>query len=228
LWKGTHKGVERLVTFARKESANYTKDCWALQFDIKQFFASADHATLKQLLAKKISDERILNLLSQVIDSFHSSTGLGKGIPLGNLTSQIFANIYLHELDTYMKHIQKARFYIRYADDGVILSSSKQRLIELILPIGNFLQKYLLLSLHPRKVTVRKLSWGIDFLGYIVLPHYVLPRTKTKRRLLKRMQAAGQSEDTNQMVQSYLGYLSHAEAYRLQILIKHMMYKASS
>ena len=226
--KGTHKGVERLVTFARKESTNYTKACWALQFDIKQFFASADHAILKQLLIQKISDERILRLLSQVIDSFHSTVGPGKGIPLGNLTSQIFANIYLHELDTYMKHTHKARFYIRYADDGVVLSSSKQHLIEFILPIEDFLQKHLSLSLHPRKVTIRKLSWGIDFLGYIVLPHYVLPRTKTKRRLLKRVREADQSEASNQMIQSYLGYLSHAKAYTLEVLIKHITYEITS
>lgn len=228
LGKGTHKGVARLVTFTRKESANYTRDCWALQFDIKQFFGSADHEVLKHLLAKKIADERILSLLSQVIDSFNSTAGLGKGIPLGNLTSQIFANIYMHELDAYMKHVLKARFYIRYADDGVIVDSSKRHLIDLIMPIGDFLQKGLLLSLHPRKVTVRKLSWGIDFLGYIVLPHYVLPRTKTKRRLLKRIRTAGHSESANQMIQSYLGYLSHAEAYRLQILVKHLTYDTTS
>ena len=222
--KGTHKGVVRLVAFARKESANYTKDCWALQFDIKQFFASADHTILKQLLTKKISDERILRLLAKVIDSFHAATGPGKGIPLGNLTSQIFANIYLHELDQYMKHILKTQFYIRYADDGVVLAASKPHLIGLIIPISDFLQKYLLLSLHPRKVTVRKLSWGIDFLGYIVLPHYVLPRTKTKRRLLKRVREADQSESSNQMIESYLGYLSHVKANKLQELVKHIVY----
>lgn len=225
LGKGTHKGVERLVTFTRKESANYTRDCWALQFDIKQFFASADHGILKELLAKRITDARILSLLSQVIDSFHSIAGIGKGIPLGNLTSQIFVNIYMHELDVYMKHILKARFYIGYADDGVVVSLSKERLVGLILPIEDFLQNRLFLSLHPHKVTVRKLSWGIDFLGYVVLPHYMLPRTRTKRRLLKRIRSAGRDKSANQMIQSYLGYLSHAQAYRLQTLIKHITYE---
>ncbi len=225
LGKGTHKGVARLVSFARKASVNYTKDCWALQFDIRQFFARADHVILKQLLVKRIADARILTLLSQVIDSFHSDAGFKKGIPLGNLTSQIFANIYLHELDRFIKHELHERFYIRYADDGIILSRSKEHLTELILPISDFLQKYLFLSLHPRKVTVRKLLWGIDFLGYIVLPHYLLPRTKTKRRLLKRIQAAGNSKHANQMVQSYLGYLSHAQTFRLQTAVKHMVYE---
>lgn len=224
LGKGTHKGVARLVVFTRKESVNYTRDCWSLQFDVKQFFASADHTILKKLLAKRVSDERILNLLSQVINSFHSPGCLGKNIPLGNLTSQIFANIYMHELDVYVKHELKARFYIRYADDGVILSRSREHLAELTVLIGDFLQRHLSLSLHPRKVRIRKLSWGIDFLGYIVLPHYVLPRTKTKRRLLKRIRLVGHSMDANPMIQSYLGYLSHAQAHRLEELVKHLTY----
>ena len=226
--KGSHKGVERLVTFTRKASTNYTKDCWGLQFDVKQFFASADHEILKQLLAKRVSDTRILMLLSQVIDSFYSPTDRRKGIPLGNLTSQIFANIYLHELDMYMKHTLKARFYIRYADDGIVAMSSREKLEQFIPSIEAFLQKHLLLSLHANKVTIRKLSWGIDFLGYIVLPHYVLPRTTTKRRLLKRIQTDDASTSTNQMIQSYLGYLAHAQTYRLRILVKHMTYRTTT
>lgn len=223
--KGTHKGVERLVYFARKESHNYTRECWALQFDVKQFFASADHEVLKKLLAKRITDSDILNLIAQVINSFHTQDALGTGIPLGNLTSQIFANIYLHQLDIYVKHELKAKFYARYADDGIVLSSSKEWLIALIFPIGDFLQKELKLSLHPRKLRIRKLSWGIDFLGYIVLPHYVLPRTRTKLRLLKRIYAIGKHDDAEPMVQSYLGYLSHANSHRLQEMVRHIAYE---
>ena len=226
--KGTHKGVERVVTFARRESKNYTRECWALQFDIKQFFASAHHQVLKQLLAKKIADQDILNLIFQVIDSFHTQEVPGAGIPLGNLTSQIFANIYLHELDIYMKHGLKARSYARYADDGIVLSVSKERLTELIFPISDFLQKELKLSLHPRKLRIRKLPWGIDFLGYIVLPRYVLPRTKTKRRLLKRIHAIDKHDDAEPMVQSYLGYLSHASTHRLREVVKHIAYEKMS
>lgn len=228
LGKGTHKGVERLVAFTRKVSENYTGPCWALQFDIRRFFASADHEILKRLLRRKIQDETILWLLDEVIDSFHSEMGHGKGIPLGNLTSQVFANIYLHELDCFMKHTLKVHWYIRYADDGVVVSPSKKQLEELIKLIEDFLHTKLALELHPRKLTIRKLSWGIDFLGYIVLPHYILPRTKTKRRLLKRIRAVGHNESAYQMVQSYLGYLSHAQTYRLKTLVKHMTFETTS
>ena len=210
--KGTHKGVERLVTFARKESTNYTKACWALQFDIKQFFASADHAILKQLLIQKISDERILRLLSQVIDSFHSTVGLGKGIPLGNLTSQIFANIYLHELDTYMKHTHKARFYIRYADDFVILSESKGWLLELISPISTFLADNLDLELNTNKVFVKSLAIGVDFLGWVHFFDHRVLRTTTARRMKRRLE----ENPLQATLASYIALTKHGNTFKLR------------
>ncbi|MBU1327228.1 reverse transcriptase/maturase family protein [Patescibacteria group bacterium] len=220
LGKGTHKGVERLVFFTRKVSQNYTRTCWALQFDIRRFFARADHKTLKLLLRRKIQDENILWLLDEVIDSFHSEMGYGKGIPLGNLTSQVFANIYLHELDHFMKHTLKVHWYIRYADDGVVVSSSRTLLEKLIEPIEDFLHTRLALTLHPRKVTIRKLSWGIDFLGYIVLPHYMLPRTKTKKRLVRRLKKQIELASFEQSWASYCGYLSHSSSFRLRERLK--------
>ncbi|MBI3385711.1 RNA-directed DNA polymerase [Candidatus Gottesmanbacteria bacterium] len=147
-----------------------------------------------------------------------------KGIPLGNLTSQVFANMYLHEFDMYMKHTLKMRYYIRYADDFVIAYSSKQKLEKLIAPISNYLREKLILELHPHKITIRKLSWGIDFLGYIILPHYRLPRTKTKHRMLRHIvNATGRSKiASEQMIQSYLGYLSHVNAYTLSQLVRNL------
>lgn len=117
LEKGTHKGVKRLEIFARKVSKNYTASCWALKYDIKKFFASINHEILLGLIMRKIQDEGILWLIKQIIDSFHSERGEGKGMPLGNLTSQVFANIYLNELDQFVKHKLKVKFYLRYADD---------------------------------------------------------------------------------------------------------------
>jgi retron-type reverse transcriptase len=224
LGKGTHRGVERLVVFTRKVSQNYTHSCWALQFDIQRFFASADHNILKQLLRRNIHDEHILWLLDEVIDSFHSEMGQGKGIPLGNLTSQVFANIYLHELDCFMKHILKLHWYIRYADDGVVVSASKQLLEELIEPIKDFLINRLLLSLNPHKLTIRKLSWGIDFLGYIMLSHYVLPRTKTRRRLERRLKEQVGSAPLMQSWASYCGYLKHASSFQLRERLKNELW----
>lgn len=220
--KGTHRAVIRLGNMCRKLSKNYTRDVWALKLDIKKFFASVDHQILKMFLLKKITDENIIWLLDQVIDSF--STDDGRGIPLGNLTSQIFSNIYLNQLDQFIKHELRVQYYLRYADDFVIISQTKKDFDKYTCILAEFLKENLSLELHPRKIRIRRLEWGIDFLGYIVLLHGVLlPRTKTKKRMLKNLEKKikefyiGEidSRALYQSVNSYTGYLSHANTYRL-------------
>ncbi len=226
--KGTHKGVKRLEKFARIVSKNYSSDCFVLKLDIKKFFANVDHKILFELLRKKVKDADILNLLERVIISYNSESGIGKGIPLGNLTSQIFANIYLNELDQFIKQKLKIKYYLRYADDFVILSPNKDFLYQCIDTSQQFLEVNLKLELHPDKIIIRKLTWGIDFLGYIILPYYILPRTKTKRRIFKEI--AEKINDfknerisefsLNQTIQSYLGYLSHSSGFKLGHILK--------
>lgn len=215
LEKGTHKGVKRLFKLVRKVNRNYKRNCWALKCDIKKFFAAVDHKILFRLLSKKISDKDILWLLKEIIDSFHSELGEGKGIPLGNLTSQVFANIYLNELDQFVKHELKVKHYLRYADDFVILSERKDRLEAFVPKISEFLEIKLRLSLHPNKIILRKYTWGIDFLGYIVLPYVILPRSKTKRRMFRKLKEKRDAPNFNQSLQSYLGYLKHSNSYEL-------------
>lgn len=215
LGRGTHKGVNRLERFTRKVSKNYTRPCFALKCDIKKFFASVDHKILLKLLKRKTTDRDILWLISQIIDSFCSDKGKGKGIPLGNITSQVFANIYMNELDQFIKHKLEVKYYIRYADDFLLLSSSRGKAEARILPTTEFLQKELKLELHPNKIILRRLDWGIDFLGYIVLPHHRLPRTKTKKRIFKKLMTKVDSPTFDQSLQSYLGFLSHANAHKL-------------
>ena len=211
--KGTHKGVRRLEEFTRKVSKNHTQSCWALKCDIKKFFASVDHKVLTELLRKKIKDEDVIWLLKQIIYSFYSEQDVGKGMPLGNLTSQVFANICLSKLDQFVKHKLKAKYYIRYADDFLFLSKNKELLHEHIDKLKQFLSKELKLELHPKKIILRKLEWGIDFLGYVVLPYYTIPRTKTKRRIFKKLKEKVSSENFNQSLRSYLGYLGHASSF---------------
>lgn len=218
--KGMHRAVKRLDVFIRKVSKNYSGKCFALKLDIKKFFASVDQRILLNLIKKKIEDQDLLWLIDNILASFSK----GIGIPIGNLTSQIFANIYLNELDQFIKHKLKIKFYIRYCDDFVILASSKGYLESLILKIEKFLRENLKLSLHENKIIIRKYNQGIDFLGYIVLPHYILPRTKTKRRLLKKLQEKMGQPNFNQSLQSYLGYLSHANTYRIANQIKNKFY----
>lgn len=222
--KGTHKAVARLEKFTRKVSQNYSRPCWALKCDIRKFFASIDHQILLKLLKRKIVDEDIIWLVTQVINSFDSEFGRGKGIPLGNLTSQVFANIYLDELDKYIKHRFRVKYYLRYVDDFLLLSENKEFLNKYIQLLSEFLQENLRLELHPKKVIFKKLDWGIDFLGYIVLPHYRLPRTKTKRRIFEEVRINTNKLNLNQALQSYLGYLGHANAYKLGQELRNQMW----
>ncbi len=203
--KGTHKAVKRLVIFVRKISNNYTSSCYVLHLDVQQFFASVDHEILHGLLKEKVKNKDILWLLKRIIKSYESEKG--KGIPLGNVTSQIFANIYLNGLDQYVKHRLKIKYYIRYADDFIIVSANDRFFPKLIVQLRNFLKSELKLTLHPNKIVQRKLIWGIDFLGYVILPHYTLPRTKTIRRMFKKI--------NEKNLVSYLGYLSHANANKV-------------
>ncbi len=226
LEKGTHKAVKRLEKFTRKVSRNYTRSCWVLKLDIKKFFASVDHKILLGLLKEKIKDKDILNLLENVITSFNEE--YGKGIPLGNLTSQIFANIYLNELDKFIKNNLKIKYYIRYADDFILLTENKDSIASYIDISYKFLSEELKLKLHPDKIIIRNLKWGIDFLGYIVLPHYILVRTKTRRRIFNKIDA--KIEDVkkdsiflisfSRSVNSYFGVLKHSSSFILQNRIK--------
>ena len=133
------------------------------------------------------------------------------GIPIGNLTSQLFANIYLNELDQFVKHKLKVKHYLRYTDDFMILHQNKNYLKELLPEIAEFLREKLKLNLHPNKVFIRKLSQGIDFLGYVVLPYHKILRTKTKKRIFKKV------SDKN--LQSYLGVLKHCDGYKLRLKV---------
>ncbi len=223
LAKGTHKAVDRTEELARIVSKNYTRTCWALKMDIKKFFASVDHEILLQLLKKKIKDPNILWLLSEIISSFDCDEQ-GKGIPLGNLTSQVFANIYMNELDQFVKHKLDIKYYLRYADDFMFLSNDKKQLEKYIDPLTKFLTGTLKLELHPKKIIFRRLDWGIDFLGYIVLPHYILPRTKTKKRVFEKLRQKIRKENFEQSLQSYLGYLGHTNSYKLTQQLKNQIW----
>jgi len=213
--KGTHRGFKRLVELARKQSKNYSGPCWALKCDIRKFFHGIDHKILIGLLSKRIDDQRLINLLREIIESFESVTG--KGMPLGNLTSQLFANVYLDPLDKFAKHKLKVKYYLRYTDDFMILADNPKILHEYLQEIDNFLSQKSKLSLHPNKITFRKLNWGLDFVGYVAYPKFNLPRKKTVKRILAKLEEIQETkpEKLNKSLQSHLGYLKHIDAKSL-------------
>jgi len=146
-----------------------------------------------------------------------------KGVPIGNLTSQIFANIYMNVFDQFVKHELKVKHYVRYTDDFVVIADNTKYLEELLVKIENFLQEKLCLKLHPKKVTIRKYNQGIDFLGYIMLPNRTVMRTKTRKRMIRKLMirikkykdGVIDEDHFNASFQSYLGVLSHANTHDL-------------
>ena len=153
-------------------------------------------------------------MLRQVIESF-SSTDVGKGLPLGNLTSQLFVNIYMDKFDQFMKHALKARYYIRYADDFVIFSENRSWLAGLIPAMRRFLREELRLQLHPQKTFLETTASGVDFLGWVHFPGHRILRTSTKRRMMKRLGGSNSPEALN----SYLGLLGHGNAHKIKTKI---------
>ncbi|MBT4648977.1 RNA-dependent DNA polymerase [bacterium] len=219
--KGSHKGVDTLAKILKKVSRNNTRTCYALKCDIKKFFDSVDHCVLLDIIRKRIKDKGTIRLLENIIDSYSSNIFEKKGLPIGNLTSQLFTNIYMNELDQYIKQELKVKHYVRYTDDFVITSNDITYLINMLKSISKFLPDKLLLQLHPKKVSIRKHSQSIDFLGYVIRPHHKLIRTKTKKRILKKLELRRTEYENDkitkytyeQSLQSYLGVLSHANAY---------------
>lgn len=207
--KGTHAGVNKLEVFLRKETKNYTRNAWVLKCDIAKFFDSIDHEVLKNILYRKIECIETRWLLENIIKSFEKEKS--KGLPLGNVTSQLFANVYMNVFDQFMKHELKAIHYIRYCDDFLIVSENPEFLQSLLPKISEFLDQKLKLKLHPKKVEIRKVSQGIDFLGYVILPHYRVLRTSTKKRILRR----SKKHLSKGSKCSYLGILSHCKGYKI-------------
>jgi len=218
--KGTHRAMNRFRTYVYRVSKNHTRTCWILKCDIRKFFASIDHAILKEILTQRIPDTPVLRLFDTVIDSFPQvKPAESVGLPLGNLTSQLLVNIYMNEFDQYMKHTLKTTHYIRYADDFVIFSHDRNHLVSLVPRIGTFLSTHLKLSLHPRKVSIATVAAGVDFLGWVHFPDHRVLRTSTKRRMLRRCVGKNEGEPT---VCSYLGLLGHGntEKIREQVISK--------
>lgn len=231
LGKGTHKGIERLNNGARKITGNWKKSAYYLKSDIRKYFDSIDHGILKSLIQKRIHCSDTMWLVEKIIDSYKKEEKCG--IPLGNVTSQLFGNVYLNELDQFVKNKLKIKHYFRYCDDIIILCDSKEVCFSIKEKIENFLCEELRLDFHPRKIIVKKIRQGIDFLGYVTLPYYRKLRTKTKKRILKKIEERYfdmknriiTEESFQQSIQSYFGILKHCKGHKTQNQIEEFNYR---
>jgi retron-type reverse transcriptase len=204
--KGQYKAVETFRYFI-KLANNEQRPCFTLKCDVRKYFDSVDQNILFDLIKEKIKCEKTLVIISKIIQS-HIFSGLARGIPLGNITSQIFANIYLNVLDNYVKKELRCRFYVRYNDDFMIISESEKELEEIRSKIINFVENRLSLQIPLEKTSIRKISWGVDFLGFTILSKAVLLRNKTKNKMYANMSAKN--------IHSFFGILNHCHSYNLK------------
>lgn len=231
--KGTHRALDRCTYFMRRYA-------YVMPFDIQQFFPAIDHAILKNILSKTIADGQVIGLCSKIIDS-----GIGvlddeytmryfplddllaverpRGLPIGNLTSQFWANVYLNELDQFVKHTLKCRAYLRYVDDFLLFADDKSTLHQWKQAITEFLQS-LRLTIHMNSCQPRSVQQGLPFLGFTVYPDY--RRLKRRRGIryqrhlhtLLRGYLKGEVEykDIEASVQAWRGHVMHGDTWALQ------------
>lgn len=220
--KGTLKAIGRFDEFKRKVSKNNSKKCYVLKADIKHYFEEINHDILLEILSRKIKDNATLNLIRIILTNQTIGGIKIKGMPLGNLTSQFFANVYLNELDQFVKHKLRAKYYIRYVDDFVILHNSKDKLKEFKKRINNFLNEKLGLELHPSKSKILKLEKGIKFLGFRIFYYHKLLRKSNmnhfERRLsqIKIMYDEGllNREEVVEKLEGWLAYASNGNTHK--------------
>ncbi len=176
--KGTFKALDRAWGFQKQYA-------WFLKMDVRKYFDSIDHATLMSQLRRRFKDPRLLAIFERILDSYHTQTG--KGLPIGNLTSQYFANYYLGLMDHWLKETHRVSAYVRYMDDFVIWHDDKSRLNFLAKEITGFLADRLALTL--KTCYVAKASTGLPFLGFRLFPNKKILSARSKKRYSRKMQA---------------------------------------
>ncbi len=229
--KGTFLAVRRFEKFKYKISRNLTKvkgnaKGYVFKADIKHYFETVNHDILLAILRKTIRDETIISLIIKILKNYDLK-GSQKGMPLGNLTSQFFANIYLNELDQFVKHKLKLKYYIRYVDDFVIFHGSKSALEELKKQISDFLKEKLCLELHPEKSKIFPLHRGVNFLGLRIFPHHKLLRkrnihklrTKLSQRFIEYNNEILSFDDFYNILEGWISYAKNGNTYKLRNII---------
>jgi retron-type reverse transcriptase len=221
--KGAHAAVRKTQTFLRS-LRNVTRrsddrgSLYCLSCDISKFFANIDHAVLCTLIHRHVRDEKVFRLISLVIESYASDDAKTKGIPIGNLTSQLFANLYLNELDHFIKKKLRVRCYVRYMDDVAIFGMDHAWLVFVRDAIQEFLATRLRLSVHPRKVSIRPVLGYVDFLGYrIALRGYRQLRRSTVRRFVTRLKSERGEEAKREAWRAWNSYAGFAKARHLRM-----------
>lgn len=216
--KGTHAGANRLTQFLQRAERRWPGLVYVLKMDVRSYFPSINHAVLLGLLRRHIACEPTLALVTEIVGSWPVGGGEA-GLPIGNLTSQLFANVYLHELDVFVKQQLRVEMYARYMDDAVIVGGDRAWLHDISSQIGTFLAARLALQLNA-KTQVFPAAQGVSFLGYRVWATHRLLGRGSVRRMRRRLRAGRRRgvapAEINASLQSWLGHARHANTYRLR------------
>ncbi|CAM3544528.1 reverse transcriptase (RNA-dependent DNA polymerase) [[Clostridium] scindens ATCC 35704] len=213
--KGVHEASKTLSKWLYELEVVQGKKIYAIKGDIHHYFQSVSHDILKAEIRRYISDKALLKILDRIIDH-NGIFPPGVGIPVGNLTSQLFANVYLNKLDQFVKHELKVKYYVRYMDDFIILSEDPAELRRLLAIIEEFLRRELRLELNP-KTTILAAKNGINFVGYIHYKDHKKIRKDARRRLTKLLKAFETGEVEleyfDRSIESRFGHMEHADTY---------------
>ncbi|QKQ98170.1 RNA-dependent DNA polymerase [Candidatus Nanohaloarchaea archaeon] len=212
--KGTHAGVDKAQEFMRKQDADYFLKC-----DVKGYFDSVDHSILLDMLKRQIRDEKIIELIQAIL-----SVSGSKGIPIGTLYSQLFANIYLNRFDNFVKQGLQEDYYVRYMDDFVFFSDSKQRLHELREACKGYLADELDLEIPYSKTTLEPVNKGLTFLGYRIFPQHRKLRKRNKKKFRQRLENQKRALEKGEIdfselkdsIDSWRGHANHADTENLR------------
>lgn len=206
LGKGNHRALKTAHYFLKLLGSR--RVVYLLKCDIRKYFDHLRHDILLSLIAERVADQKIVALIGKIVSSFSSTIGPNCGVPLGNVTSQIFANIYLDVLDQFIKNDLRVRHYLRYNDDFILFDLNRTRLLVWQELIVSFADRRLGLIIPPNKISLRKINWGVDFLGFILLPAGLLLRPKTKAKIF--------SDLDYKNLPSKFGVLKHCHSYQLR------------
>lgn len=213
--RGTHKAVKNVQKQLREADLIYGNKYYVLKTDIKKYFYSIDKNILLDILSKRINDKKLLEFSKIILDD-----GNKVGIPIGNYTSQFFANIYLNELDHYVKDELKIKFYTRYMDDQIFLIKTKKEARIVLALVDTFIQEKLNLQLNNKSKYFPK-NKGVDFCGYVIYSTYILLRKRFKNKFKKNVKIWINLKKKNRFYEkkfymsytSFLGHASHSNSY---------------
>lgn len=222
--KGTHRALDRLDQFWRQAEAA-GRPVYTLRMDVSKYFFSIDHDRLVAIIARRIRDEQVLWLVELIIRSLSTGIREGAGIPIGNLTSQLFANIYLDQVDHFVKEELRIKWYLRYMDDWAVFGHNKEQLIEVRDTIAEFLGQHLGLTLNPKRTRIFQADTGVDWLGWLVYPggyrrlrQSSVRRARHRLRYLVKAYAAGEVslDYVKDSIRAWLAHAAYGQTRRLR------------